>query len=102
MNRERMLYLSQLRPIDNERLVRYWNDCAQKALRKFDEGTVHRDMSAKEFMDNLGFLMTRISEDNIERQNQESNQAISIKDLGMKLPIEHLSQIQMIEHNMVQ
>lgn len=74
MNRERMLYLSQLRPIDNERLVRYWNDCAQKALRKFDEGTVHRDMSAKEFMDNLGFLMTRISEDNIERQNQERMQ----------------------------
>ena len=67
--------LSKVIPYDPVQLSQYYNNMALSAINAFTQGTMKKDMSAKEVWDNLGYLSSRIHEMNLEEQKKAQAQA---------------------------
>lgn len=72
MQANHMYKLNNAVPIDQKALSNQFMQRTNAAIREFDRGTMDNCSSVQEFFDNLGYLMVRISEENIEQQRMQS------------------------------
>lgn len=66
--------LNKVRILDPVQTAQYYNNLELAAINNFTKGTMRKDMSAKEAWDNIGYLVNRIHEMNMEEQKKQQAQ----------------------------
>ena len=67
--------LNKVVPIDPVKMAQQANNIAAAAINNFTKGTMRHDMTAKEAWDNIGYLVSRVHELNLEEQKKAQSQA---------------------------